>query len=88
MTVHSMWAQILRITRPENLLPHASGLLFHVVVQFVLLYGSKTWCMTMPLLRKLEGFQTPVAYGMAVKHVPREAPGSKWTYPQTTDVME
>jgi hypothetical protein len=54
----------------------------------MLLYGSKTWVLSMAALASLEGFHIRAAYRMAVRHKPRRGLGNRWIYPKSTDVLE
>ena len=42
----NIWARILRILGREGASPRVSGILFKLVAQIVLLFGSDTWMMT------------------------------------------
>ncbi len=56
----------------DNTPPKVSAKFYKVVVQSVLLYGSKTWNLTKTALARLEGFHIRAAYRMAKTHQPRK----------------
>ncbi len=58
------------------------------IVQAVLLYGSKTWCLTPALLARLDGFHICAAYRMAQEHRLKRNLDGSWTYPASSDVLE
>ena len=82
------WARVGQVLRAENV-PHCVTAKFYkVVVQAVLLYGSKLWVLSTTALSSLEGFHICAAYRMAVRHKPRRGPEHGWIYPKSTDVLE
>ena len=40
-----VWVLILRFSRAENASPRACGMFYKATVQYVLLFGSKAWCL-------------------------------------------
>ena len=83
----SAWARIGRVLRSQGAAPRIAGKFFNAVVQAVLLYLSKTWCLTEGLLQELQGFQPLSAWGMAREHKPRRTEAGEWEYPATEDVL-
>ena len=53
----------------------------------VLLFGSETWSLAPPSLKRLEGFHIWATWGMAGKG-PWLNPDGSWTYPDTEVVMQ
>ena len=83
------WARVGQVLRLENVPPRVAMKFYKVVVQAVLLYGSKTWVLSTTALESLEGFHIHAAYRMAVvRHEPRRGPGHGWIYPKSKDVLE
>jgi hypothetical protein len=82
------WAHVGQVLRVENVPPQVAAKFYKAVVQAVLLYGSKTWVLSMAALTSLEGFHIRAAYQMAVRHKPRRGPGNRRIYPKSTDVLE
>ncbi len=69
----------------DNTLPKVSAKFYKAVVQSVLLYGSKTWNLTITALARLEGFRLGAAYRMAEKHKPKKRPHHKWVCSQSSN---
>ncbi len=61
---------------------------FKAVVQAVLLYGSKTWCLSPALLARLDGFQIKAGYRMARENRLKRDPDGNWRYPRSEDMLE
>jgi hypothetical protein len=59
-----VWAQVGQVLHGENVTPWVATTFYKVVVQAILLYGSKTWNLTASALARLEGFHIHVAYKM------------------------
>jgi hypothetical protein len=74
--------------RRENAPPRVSAKFYKAIVQSVLLYGSKTWVLSLAVLARLEGFHIRASYRMAKKHVPRRGPLQQWVYPPSDKVLE
>jgi hypothetical protein len=53
---------------------------YKAVMQSVLLYGSKTWNLSMAALARLEGFRICAAYHTTEKHKPQMELHHKWVY--------
>ena len=51
-----VWAQVGQVLRGENATPQVAAKFYKVVIQAILLYGSKTWNLTASALPRLEGF--------------------------------
>jgi hypothetical protein len=60
-----LWARVGQVLRRENAPPRTSAKFYQAIVQFVLLYGSKTWVLSKAIMARLEGFQIRAAYWMA-----------------------
>ncbi len=58
------------------------------MVQVVLLYGSKTWVLSLTAMARLEGFHIRAAYRMVKWNKPCRGPGYQWIYPRSEDVLE
>jgi hypothetical protein len=56
---------------------------YTLVVQSVLLYGSKTWNLTTTALAWLEGF-----HRLAEKHKPKKGLHHRWVYPQSSNALQ
>jgi hypothetical protein len=82
------WARDGQVLRAENVPPWITAKFYKAVVQAVLLYGSRTWVLSMAALASLEGFHIRAAYRMEVKHKPRRGSGNSWIYPKSKDVLE
>ena len=65
-----IWARVGQVLRGKNATPCVAAKFSKAVVQYVLLYRSKTWNLTQSVLAQLEGFHIRAAYGMARKHKP------------------
>jgi hypothetical protein len=63
-----VWAQVGQVLRGENATPQVAAKFYKVVIQAILLYGSKTWNLTASALVRLEGFHIRTAYKMAQEH--------------------
>ena len=68
------WACVGQVLRTENVTPWVVVKFYKAVVWAVLLYGSKTWVLSMATLVSLEGSHIHAAYRMAVRHKPRRGP--------------
>jgi hypothetical protein len=62
------WARVGQVLRAENVPPLVAAKFYKVVVQALLLYGSKTSVLSTAALVSLEGFHIRAAYRMAVRH--------------------
>jgi hypothetical protein len=65
-----MWARVGQVLCGENALPRTSAKFYQVIVQSVLLYGSKAWVLSKAVMARLEGFHICAEYWMAKEHVP------------------
>ena len=61
---------------------------YKATVQAVLLFGSKSWTLSLVTLRQLEGFHLRATYRMAMHHKPERGPNGTWTYPAMANVLE
>ncbi len=88
--IQAVRAQIAvgQVLRSEHTPPRVAAKFYMVVVQAMLLYGSKTWVLSPMALAHLEGFHIRTAYQMARQHKPRRGPGNAWIYPKSEDVLE
>jgi hypothetical protein len=60
---------------------------YKVTVQSIMLFGSKTWNLSLVSLKSLEGFHTRFAWRMAAKR-PMKLPDGTWTYPNLAAVHD
>ncbi len=81
-------ARVGQVLQADITPPKVSAKFYKVVVQSVLLYGSKTWNLTKTTLAWLEGFHIRAAYRMATKHKPRRGLNQVWVYPATDNVLK
>ncbi len=82
------WAWVGQVLRNKNVSPHVAATFYKVVVQAILLYGSKTWVLSRTALAHLEGFHILAVYRMAKMHKPKQGPGRTWIYPRSVDVLQ
>jgi len=82
------WARVGQVLRAENVPPCVTAKFYKVVVQAVLLYGSKMWVLSTTALSSLKGFHICAAYRIVARHKPRRGPGHGWIYPELMDVLE
>ncbi len=61
---------------------------YKVMVQAILLYDSKTWCLSPAFLAQLEGFHIKAGYQMACEHRTGKDPHGDWTYLGSSDALE
>ena len=59
------WKQSRRILEKGVAYVKTSGILYRVVVQAILLYGSEKWVLTVPMLTNLGGENMGVSKGIA-----------------------
>jgi hypothetical protein len=83
-----IWARVDRVLTGENTPLKVSTKFYKAIVQSVLLYGSKTWNLTITALARLEGFHIRAAYRMAEKHKPKKGPHHKWVYPRSSGILQ
>ena len=57
-------ARISRVLRAENASARACGMFYKATVQYVLLFGSKTWVLSPATLKRKKGFHTKAARRM------------------------
>jgi hypothetical protein len=82
------WACVGQVLRSENVPPPIAARFYQAIVQAILLYGSKTWVISMTALARLEGFHLQAAYRMAKMNKPKRGPGNVWEYPRSVDVLK
>ncbi len=81
------WARVSNVLRAQNAAPQIRAKFYMVVVQSLLLYGSKTWVLSKTAMARLEGFHIWAAYKMAKEHVPtKHRPDRTWTYPKSDTI--
>jgi hypothetical protein len=85
---HATWARAGQVLHNENVSPHVATTFYKVVVQAILLCGSKTWVLSRMALTRLEGFHICAAYRMAKMHKQKQGPGRIWIYPRPVDVLQ
>jgi hypothetical protein len=76
------------VLRRENAPPRTSAKFYQAIVQFILLYGSKTWVLSKAVMARLEGFHICAAYWMAKEHVPCRGPHRQWVHPSSNKVLK
>ncbi len=84
---HGIWARLSHMIRAENASPSACGIFYKATVQPTLLFGSKTWNLSLVSLKCLEGFHLRAAWRMAGKR-PKKLPGGRWMYPKSAAVLD
>ena len=70
-----MWGQFRKVLEKEKVLPRVAGMFYQAVVASNLLYGSKSWVVSLSVLREREGFIVEAAQqltGMRPREVKRE----------------
>jgi hypothetical protein len=65
-----MWERVGQVLHRENALPRTSAKFYQVIVQTVLLYGSKMCVLSKAVMARLEDFHICASYRMAKEHVP------------------
>ncbi len=83
-----IWARVGQMLTANYTPPKVSAKFYEVVVQSVLLYGSKTWNLSTTALVRLEGFHICAAYRMAEKHKLKKGPHHAWVYPRSSNVLQ
>ena len=53
----------------------------------MLLFGSKTWNLTLTAMKRLEDCHIWAAYQMAHTNKSRRSPNGEWTYPSSEDML-
>ena len=81
----SVWRRISKVIATENVPPRVAGMFYQAVVAAVLLYGSKTWCMTAAARRPLEGLHVEAARRLTGRRPHRVK--EVWVYPHSADVL-
>jgi hypothetical protein len=81
------WARILDTLRAEIASPHVCGVFCKATVQSILLFGNKTWNLSLVSLKVLERFHIRAAWRMAGKKLIK-LPDGTWTYPNFADVLK
>ncbi len=74
--------------RRENAPPKTSAMFYQVILQSVLLYGSKTWVLSRAIMARLESFHICAAHWIAKEHVPRPGPHRQWVYLSSNQVLK
>jgi hypothetical protein len=87
MKAKCKWALISRPLIRTGVSPRFIGYFYKAIVQSVLLYGSKTWTVTPPLIATLEGFHHRMARRIANK-LPIRHPDDTWTYPPIKEALK
>jgi hypothetical protein len=82
------WAWVGQVFRKENAPPRTSAKFYKAIVQYILLYGSKTWVLSKAVMARLKGFHIYTAYRMAKEHVPCWGLYRQWIYPPSDKVLE
>ena len=75
MKARKSWARMARIMGREGSKPRVLGMLFKVVVQSVLLFGSEMWVPNPRMGRDLSSFQHGVTRCITRKHLKRRDEG-------------
>ncbi len=81
-------AQIRKMLRRENASPWVCMYFYKMVIQAVLLFGNKSWNLTLALLTRLEGFHIQCAYRMAWTYMWKHGLTNSWVYPTLSDVLK
>jgi hypothetical protein len=82
---------ICRILSSEDASPKVMGTFYKTIVQSVLIYGSESWVLTKPMIRKLASFHRRCARhitGMLIRPNDPNNPDGEWTHPPTATVLE
>jgi hypothetical protein len=85
------WGMISRILSSEDASPKVLGTFYKPIVQSVLLYGSESWVLTKPMIKKLASFHRRCARYISGMHIRPNDPNNldgEWTYPPTATVLE
>jgi hypothetical protein len=82
-----VWARLSRTIRAENASPCACGIFYKATVQSILLFGSKTWNLSLQSLKCLEGFHKRAAWRMSGKRLTK-LPDGTWTYLNSAAVLD
>ena len=75
------WGHFSVLLRHKGANPRVCGLLYKAVVMSTLLYASKTWMITKPLLRALEGFHNRITRCIAKLQPRYHQVSDSWEYP-------
>ncbi len=59
------WAWVGKVLRGENTPPTVAAKFYLAIDQAILLYGSKTWVISLKAMARLEGFHIRVEWCMA-----------------------
>ncbi len=82
------WARVGKVLWGENTSLTVAAKFYLAVVQAILLYGSKTWVISLQAMARLEGFHIRAAWRMAQTHKLRQGPQKEWVYPRSEDVLK
>ncbi len=82
-----VWARLSRMIRAENASPRVCGIFYKATVQLILLFGSKTWNLSLVGLKSLEGFHIRAAWCMAGKR-PWKLLDGTWAYLNSAAVLD
>ncbi len=80
------WRRLSNLLRTENASPQVCGMFYKAVVMAVMLYGSKSWCISGSMLKRLEGFHYRAACRMERANKPRRNVDGSWTHPTSEEV--
>jgi hypothetical protein len=82
-----IWVRLSHTIRSENASPRACSVFYKATVQSILMFGSKTWNLSLVSLKSLEGFHKWAAWRMAGKRL-QKLPDGTWTYPNSAAVLD
>ena len=82
------WARLLRVLVRKGSDGHASGLLYVVLVQAVLMYESEMWVIYPRIRRKLDGFHYRAVHRLMGQHTRKKKCGTLGLPPLAEDMVE
>jgi hypothetical protein len=83
------WEKIRCLLCCDGTRPRVSAMLCKAVVQTVLLYGSKTWCISGVVMLVLNRFHNQVACCITRRHIrPNPLKDKTWLYPSSTKTLQ
>jgi hypothetical protein len=82
------WQMFSWILAREGAIPKVMGMFYKVVVQSVLLYGSKTWCRTLSQYDTLNSFHVSAARCISGLHFEYNPEDETWNQPSATLALE
>ena len=80
------WGIVAMVLTRKGAMVRMWSMLYKVVVQTVLLYGSEIWVATESMLKVLEGFHHRVARWI-VGNTDRRTVDGEWEYPPVADAL-